>query len=125
MLSQEWTLAPKPTGWESAYAYTSLPPSRFGNSSHIWICSGCGVIYAEARSYSSGKLRTFAFHPGLCLDCFALGHRFLIPGTLECLSVIGWKDLPKEVIAYQLKVELDFLSHPNHPHNQQEVSYEP
>jgi hypothetical protein len=41
---------------------------------------------------------------------------------LESLSLIGWGDVPEEVLRYQFKQELSFTHSPQHPMNQKEYA---
>jgi len=76
----------------------------------------CATRYAVVKSWINGRLQPYQFIHGCCPHCE--GNKFLIPGSLECVTLVGWA-IPIEVLAYQLEYELQFLDSPHHPHNQE------
>ena len=81
----------------------------------IFLCINCGDVYAKFQTYVGTKLQPFSGVHGCCPTCPS--DRYYVAGSLECLTFLGWRDFPIEVLRLQLEAELDFLSHPNHPHN--------
>lgn len=67
-------------------------------------------------AFIDGERQVFHFLSGICSNCQTKSSRWAIPGSLECVALIGWP-VPKEVLDYQLSIELAFLDHPLHPHN--------
>ena len=89
---------------------------RYCGSSIMWMCTACGRNYAWMKALKNDKLQPFSFIHGVCNSC--PGNRYRIPGSLECMTLINWPEVPKFILDYQLSVELSFLNHPDHPHNQ-------
>lgn len=81
-----------------------------------WMCSRCGVCYATMRAFVNDSLQPYKFLSGLCRHCFHYGHNRLVPGLLEASPLLA-ASFPEPIQAYQIEVELTFLSHPLHPHN--------
>lgn len=83
----------------------------------FWYCSNCRSIYASAwLSPEDCSHRQWRAVSGLCLTCPP--HPYQIRGTIDAAITIGW-NVPIEVALYQLNREVDFLCHPNHPHNKE------
>lgn len=107
--SREWSIRDR-------YVCTDEPSDpRLGGSSIKWMCTSCGRNYASCEVVRDGSLGTFSFIHGCCLQCE--GNRFYVPGSLECLTLTGWPEVPLPVLQYQLECEIRFLDHPHHPYN--------
>lgn len=89
---------------------------RLCGSSLKWMCTDCGNEYAWMKAFKDNRLQAYTFIHGCCYNC--VGNRFHVPGSLECIQLLGWYQVPPDAINYQFRVELDFLSHPHHPHNE-------
>lgn len=94
-----------------------LERSEVWGLSFFWYCFQCRQIYANMQVFPEDcSRRTWQAISGLCLTC--LPDCWHVRGTLECIYFIRW-NVPSEVAQYQLDREIDFLCHPNHPHNKE------
>lgn len=83
---------------------------------YFWFCHKCRSIYANASlSCEDCSPRVWRAITGLCLTC--MPNRWFPRGTLESTFTIGWNFDPA-IAQYQLEREIDFLCHPNHPHQE-------
>lgn len=114
-LSQRWEIPNRPGG-----IYYQPQSLRLCANSTFWYCFFCGNRYAEVRSWVDDVPQPWQARGGCCLSCS--GNRWTIPGSLESLSLIGWGDVPEEVLRYQFKQELSFTHSPQHPMNQKEYA---
>jgi hypothetical protein len=58
------------------------------------------------HAWKGSQLSPFSFIHGTCGTCH--GNRFTLPGSLECMSLIGWPEVPLPILLYQLDIELNF-----------------
>lgn len=79
----------------------------------FWYCSKCSEVYA--RAWVEGQ--PWKAIGGLCPNCPDT-NRWMIPGTLETLSLVGWK-VPDAVIRHQFECELKFTRSKDHPWNKE------
>lgn len=108
--------------WSVPYPYASSlhcqdnpQDERSCGSSLKWMCTKCGANYARMIALKDLVEQTWSFIHGLCPSC--PGNRYSLPGSLECLTLAGWPEVPLPILLYQLECELRFLDHPHHPHN--------
>ena len=82
------------------------------------MCCHCGDCYARVAVFVKEQLQPYKFLGRCCSACSSYGTIAMLPGAIEDLSYFQW-NVPIEVALYQLQIELDFLSHPQHPHNKE------
>lgn len=112
LLRRDWAI------WDDTRATdTPSQPALCGHSLK-WMCTECGKCYAVMQAYKDEALQPFTFLHGCCAGC--KGNRYHVPGSLEALKLYHWANVPLEILRYQLSIEIDFLAHPNHPHNRSE-----
>lgn len=72
------------------------------------------------QAWADDELMPYSFIHGLCSwgSCSGYANRFSLAGSLECMSLINWPEVPVEILRYQLDLELSFLAHPHHPSNE-------
>lgn len=80
----------------------------------FWYCSTCGRQWAFAKVDGEPWIGIGS----CCQRC--KGSKYSMPGSLETVRLAGWQ-VPLEVLNYQLKIELHFLNHPDHPYNEKEL----
>lgn len=109
-LHREWQVGADPVCYDQPFDEAECGTSK------LWLCVFCGNRYAELRAYKDGKLSTYAFVGGCCLDCKPHGHRWLVPGSLGYINTLclSW---PPSAMQWELDAELAFTNHPEHPHN--------
>ena len=84
---------------------------------HFWYCCRCRSVYASAMlSGEDCSPKIWRALEGLCMTCAP--DKWNIRGNLQGSIMIGW-NVPQEVLSYLLDREIDFLCHPNHPHNKE------
>lgn len=84
---------------------------------YFYYCRKCRSIYANVMlSPEDCSTRQWRGVSGLCLTCPP--DKWTIRGNLENGPTIGWQ-VGQKVLQYQLDREIDFLCHPNHPHNKE------
>lgn len=112
--TREWDL---PIG--DCVGETFEAPTGWGQS-YFWYCRRCIFVYAKAWIFPADQtLRIWQGLSGLCPNC--PGDRWTIPGGLSGPPVQQW-DVPLIVARYQLDRELDFLTHAQHPHYQEQTN---
>lgn len=112
-LEQRWEIPGRPLP-----IYYTPTDQKYCAWSALWYCSYCGKRYAEVRSWIDSHSSPWRAVGGCCLDC--QGSRWMIPGSLENLTIIGWNIVPDEVIRHQLNCELSYLDAPDHPCNRKD-----
>lgn len=96
---------------------TDYPTHRRGCGwSFKWVCVYCGVQFARMAAYVEGQRQPYKFLGKCCHECTSHAHRYTVPGSLECIELLGW-EVPKPVIDWQFRAELAFTEHPEHPHH--------
>ena len=85
-------------------------------SSLRFICVYCGETFLQAKAYVGSLQQPYRFLGKCCARCSDRGHRWNVPGSIECPDLLTW-NIPKLALDQQLQAELNFLSHPEHPHN--------
>ena len=74
---------------------------------HIsFFCVRCGGVYKTVHGCSESSTYHWQYCAGLCGNCPP--DKWNINLSLECMTFSGWKNVPKEVLLYQLESELDF-----------------
>lgn len=90
-------------------------PEDWGTS-FFYYCRRCRFTYATIElKPSDGSNRIWGAVRGLCNNC--PGDRWTIPGSLECPFTVGWH-VPEPIVKYQLERELAFLTHAQHPYQE-------
>lgn len=85
-----------------------------------FLCTHCGATYAKLFTCYNSHLQPFSAVHGCCHLC--PGSRYYVPGSLEAATLIGWHNLPLDVVNYQLSQELAFYDSIHHPRYEQENS---
>lgn len=106
-IKREWFL------WDGPGIAEILDKPEGWGVSYFWYCAFCGDKYAFAVIEN----RLWHGVSGCCPSC--KGNKWSIPGSLEGIATVGW-NVPLPVAEWQLRYELAFLDHPEHPYNEKE-----